>query len=135
MGSTPTRERRTLRYPPSIEKPKDWLRFIQGDLFEKCWSHLGLEDEDLQALETLIMLNPDGHPVIPGTGGIRKLRFSSEDWPQGKSGAARVYYLHIPGKGIVWLVYVHRKSELGQISESGKKEMRQYVQIILNCFE
>jgi len=136
MGNkTPRRERRTLRYPPSMKRPKDWLRFVQTDTFEQCWAHIGLDDDDLRALEIAIMINPDGPPVIQGTGGVRKGRFSPERWPTGKRGGARYYYLYIPSKGLVLLLFVHVKAKQETITDEQKKALRMLVREILNSFE
>lgn len=130
----PTREQRTLRCDPDM-RPKEWLRFVQLDLFEKCWRRLGLSDQDLRALEIGIMLDPDGHPVIEGTGGIRKIRFSAGHWDFGKSKGARVYYLYVPSKGLVLLIFVHVKETQDNISAAQKKELKALVNDILAAFE
>lgn len=132
---TPTRVRRKLTYPRGAFKPKDWLRFIQEDLFEKCWASLRLSDHDLMGLETLVMINPDGYPVIPGTGGVRKLRFSADHWDFGKSKAARVYYLFIPEKGIVFWLFIHMRDDEDYLSEAGTKAIRTLVKEIQNSLE
>lgn len=134
-GKNPLRERRTLKYPAGVVQPKDWLRFVQLDLFEKCWGALGLEDEDLRGLEMLIMLNPDGPPVMKGTGGVRKLRFAGQHWSKGKRGGARIYYLYVPDRGLIFLLFAHMKNEQETISEDGKAHMRSLVKEILDCLE
>jgi hypothetical protein len=134
MAKTPSRETRKLVFPKGMN-PKDWLRFIQEDLFERCWNALNLTDEDLQALETLVMLNPDGQPVLKGTGGVRKIRFAGNHWDKGKRGGARVYYLYIPDKGLVIWLFVHLKSDQESLSEKGKKEIRSLVKEVLSILE
>jgi hypothetical protein len=52
------RERYTLVYPGHAFKPEDLLRFVHLKPFERGWKKLGLDDDDLAALETLIMVNP-----------------------------------------------------------------------------
>ena len=48
-----------------------------------------LDDDDLQELESLILVNPQGGDVVRGSGGLRKLRFSPSRWRRGKRGALR----------------------------------------------
>lgn len=134
-GKTPARERRTLNYPRGMLRPKDWLRFIQLPLFEKCWDANGLVDDDLQALEMLVMINPDGSPVIRGTGGVRKIRFSAEHWSHGKSKGARVYYLYVPEKGVVFWLFMHMRDEEDFLSEHGTKAIRELVKEVLSWLE
>ena len=50
--------------------------FIQTHTFEKQWDGLELSDEDLCRLEYEIMTNPEGGPIVPGTGRLRKRRFA-----------------------------------------------------------
>src|SRR5665213_2831955 len=47
-----------------------------GHVFKNLWRSEKLRDEDLQALETLIMRNPSGPGIMKGTGGLRKIRFA-----------------------------------------------------------
>src|SRR4051812_32522364 len=88
--------RGTLIYPAHRFKPEDFLEFIYTKIFDRVWRQLGLnDDDDRYLLEATIMIDPKGWPVIPGTGGARKLRFAPPDWPVGQSGALRVVYRHI----------------------------------------
>jgi hypothetical protein len=48
------------------------MRFIQLDGFTSDWRDLKLGDDDLRRLENAILARPEGAPVIPGTGGLRK---------------------------------------------------------------
>jgi len=50
------------------------FKYLAG--FVREWERLGLTDEDLQELELIILADPEAAPVIAGTGGLRKLRFS-----------------------------------------------------------
>lgn len=50
-------------------------------------------DEEKADIATLIALRPDAGDVVPGTGGVRKVRIAMSG--RGKSGGARViYYWH-----------------------------------------
>lgn len=68
--------KRTLLYPGHYEAPVDLLNFIEAHGFAEDWERLGFDDQDRQALELLIMIRPTSSPVIKGTGGLRKMRFS-----------------------------------------------------------
>ncbi len=136
MGpKNPTREKRTLVYPRGSIQPREWLRFVQLSRFEKAWDAWELTDEDLQALEMLVLINPDGYPVIQGTGGVRKLRFSGERWTHGKSKGARVYYLLIPEKGVVIWLFAHMRDEEDYLSVAGKAAIKSLVTEIVGLFE
>lgn len=94
------------------------LTFAQVAPFVADWKRLGLSDEDLQALEALLMLDPTAGPVMAGTGGLRKIRFSPPSWRTGKSGAARVCYALVPQHFLVYLVVMFGKNEKGNLSKA-----------------
>jgi hypothetical protein len=61
--------------------------FIETRLFPKLvLEHLS--DEDYSALQQALMLDPDAGPVIPGSGGVRKLRWAAPG--RGKRGGPTV---------------------------------------------
>jgi hypothetical protein len=49
--------------------------FVEDEGFTDSWKRLGHDDDDLIALQNQISAWPKSAPVIPGTGGVRKLRF------------------------------------------------------------
>jgi hypothetical protein len=114
-------ERGTLEYPHHAFKPLEIANFIQMHGFTEEWEGLGLTDDNLRDLETAIMASPTGSPVVRGTGGLRKLRFSPAGWPRGKSGALRVGYVYFRAYCIVVLIVVYTKTETDNISPAGRK--------------
>ena len=63
----------TLVYPEYEVQPEDLLNFIELDWFVSSWEELQLTDQDLCALQILVMCNPKAGKVISGTGRLRKL--------------------------------------------------------------
>lgn len=117
--------RHTLVYSAHQLTPEEILNFVEVDWFVRAWKELGLDDEkSLAALQILIMCNPKGAPVIPGTGGVRKLRYSPPDWDVGKRGALRVCYVYFEKYGLVVLLLVYAKGEMDNISQAGKQAMQ-----------
>jgi hypothetical protein len=72
----------TLTYPDHLLDPDHLVTFIEADGFGDDWKQLGLHDKDLWIAQAMIGANPKGPPVIPGTGGLRKLKFA----PSSKTG-------------------------------------------------
>lgn len=64
--------------------------FIHTKVFDRRWRELGCDDDDLSTLQKAITDDPQGSPIIQGTGCIRKIRVSLEE--RGKRGGARVLY-------------------------------------------
>ena len=104
------------------------LTLIQLSTFAAKWSKLGLTDEDLQALEGLLIANPQAGSVIPGTGGLRKIRFAPPAWHTGKRGASRVIYAYILAGEAVYLFTIYGKNEQTDLSPDEKKVFRQVLQ-------
>ncbi len=108
--------------------PEDFLHFVEMKGFTDDWEDLGLNDEDdLWAIQVLIMCHPKGSPVIRGTGGLRKIRFAPERWNIGKRGAARVCYVYFPEHWTVLLVAVYGKDEKIDLTAEEKKNIKAYI--------
>jgi hypothetical protein len=54
--------------------------------------------------------------VIPGTGSLRKLRFSPAGSGRGKSGAYRVCYAYFPALGTIALLVALGKNERSELT-------------------
>ena len=70
-------------------------------------------------METAIAANPTAAPVIPGTGGIRKLRWSTSG--RGKRGGVRTIYFHHAGPGAVYLLTIYAKADREDLKPDDKK--------------
>jgi len=101
------------------------LTIVQLSPFVSKWSKLRLTDEDLQSLEAALIANPEAGPVIPGTGGLRKLRFAPLGWNTGKRGALRIIYAFISSGAAVFLFTAYGKNEQSDFSADEKKVFRQ----------
>jgi hypothetical protein len=118
------KERRTLIYPDFVFKPEDWLRFVQFNPFVAHWKSLGLADDSLQALEIAIMTAPAAAPIVPGTGGLRKLRFAPPGWHTGKRGALRVCYAYFRDHAVVVLIAAYAKNRKDNLSPAEKTAIK-----------
>jgi hypothetical protein len=124
------RETHTVFYPEHALDPEDLINFIELPWFSDSWEDLALTDDDLSALQIVIMCDPNAGKVIQGTGGLRKLRYSPEAWNTGKSGALRACYVYFEKYGVVLLSLVFKKAELEDISPAGRKAIKKAVERI-----
>ena len=62
---------------------------------------------------SFIAANPDAGEVIPGSGGVRKVRWSMAG--RGKRGGVRVIYFNRFSAGEIWLLVLYSKSEAENI--------------------
>ncbi len=75
--------------------------------------------EELEELKNALALNPYIGDEIPGTGGIRKLRFGAKQ--KGKRGGSRVIYFVYDEDNPVFLITCFGKNEAFDLSPSEKK--------------
>ncbi|MDR2903828.1 MAG: type II toxin-antitoxin system RelE/ParE family toxin [Clostridiales bacterium] len=101
-------------------------KFIHTKIFDRLWSDMGCDDDDLSVLQKAISDNPQAAPVIQGTGGVRKIRVALDG--RGKSGGARVLYVDFTVHGVIGLLYAYTKNEKENIDENEKKIMRRLVE-------
>lgn len=97
-------------------------KFVHGKLFEKQWKDLGLTDENLRELQSILLENPKAGPVMSGTGRLRKIRYSYGN--RGKSHCARVCYVDFEINGIIFLIMVFAKNEMENLSSAEKNNIK-----------
>ena len=97
-------------------------KFVHGELFEKQWKDLGLTDENLRELQSILLENPKAGPVMSGTGRLRKIRYSYGN--RGKSHCARVCYVDFEINGIIFLIMVFAKNEMENLSSAEKNNIK-----------
>lgn len=80
-------------------------------------------DEDLRAMQNVLLVTPDAGDLIRGSSGLRKLRWLAQG--RGKRGGARViYYWHVPGDRI-YLIYGYVKSRSEDLTAHQLKLLRE----------
>ena len=102
--------------------------FIEVPLFTKRWKEIGLSDEDLLALQIMLLKNPESGPVMEGTGGIRKVRFALEN--RGKSGSVRVCYTDFAEYEVTYLITAFTKNEQANLSDEEKNVLKKLVKAL-----
>jgi len=96
--------------------------FVHTKIFDRLWAELGCDDDDLTGLQKAISDDPQRPLVIPGTGGVRKIRIALDG--KGKSGGARVIYGDFPEPGIVYLFAAFSKNEKEDVTSDEKKALK-----------
>ena len=99
--------------------------FIEVPLFSKRWKEIGLGDAELQALQIMLLKDPESGPVIEGTGGIRKVRFPLEH--KGKSGSIRVCYADFAEYEVIYLITAFEKKTQENLTADEKNVLKKLV--------
>jgi hypothetical protein len=85
------------------------------------------EDERLEFV-TYIARNPEAGDVIPGTGGVRKVRWSRSG--MGKRGGVRVVYFYHDGERPLYLLMVYAKARREDLSPAEKRSVRELTALL-----
>ncbi len=100
--------------------------FVELPPFERYRANY-LDDAAFLQLQRLLMLNPEAGDVIPGTGGLRKLRFADERRGKGKRGGLRVIYYWWGIGSQFWLCTVYDKDEMADLTSPQRKALREMI--------
>ena len=99
--------------------------FIETRLFTKLVLEY-LTDDEYAALQQYLVRSPEAGPVIPGSGGVRKLRWAAPG--RGKRGGYRIIYYLRRADGVVWLLTMYPKNVADSIPAHVLRQIRKEVE-------
>jgi hypothetical protein len=111
------------RSPSMAYNPAVW--FVETSVFSGALSKL-LGDDGYLALQLALALRPEQGVVIPGGGGLRKLRWALEG--RGKRGSLRVIYYWDQAESSIYLLYLYAKNRQGDLTPEQLKQLRRIIQ-------
>ncbi|MCB0092937.1 MAG: hypothetical protein KDE54_33845 [Caldilineaceae bacterium] len=82
--------------------------FIETSLFTKLIGQY-LTDEEYAGLQSFLMAHPAVGKVVPGSGGVRKMRWAGSG--RGKRGGIRVIYYWKARDDEIWMLTIYGKNE------------------------
>lgn len=80
-------------------------------------------DSAYQALQNTLVENPMAGAVMPGCGGLRKVRAAQELRGVGKRGGIRVIYLYLPEARRIDLLAAYSKNEKDDLTPQEQKAL------------
>ena len=87
-----------------------------------------LSDDERKELIDYLAFNPESGDLIPGTSGVRKLRFAAKS--KGKSGGVRVIYYFLDEGTPLFALLVYGKGEQVNLISEQKKVVRAFAEAI-----
>jgi hypothetical protein len=96
------------------------LTVVETSIFTRRAEKL-LTEEEHEELVFYLAVHPLSGDEIPGTGGVRKLRFGSRD--RGKSGGVRVIYYFFDEENPLYALLLYGKNEQVDLTPQQKREM------------
>src|SRR5512132_37111 len=100
------------------------VTFVETKLFTKLAQEY-LSDDDYAALQQLLIVDPDAGDVIPGSGGVRKLRWGVAG--RGKRGGFRVIYFLRLRHGEIWMLTLYAKNVADNIPANVLKKIKEEI--------
>jgi hypothetical protein len=97
------------------------VRFVETRVFTEAVTDL-LSDDEYSTLQHALILRPDLGVVIPGGGGIRKVRWREAG--RGKRSGIRVVYYWQVTPDRFYMLYAYRKSEAGDLTQAQLRFLR-----------
>ena len=67
-----------------------------------------MAENEYRKLQSVLMSNPEIGDIVPGSGGVRKLRWRAPG--RGKRGGYRVIYFARIAQGIIWMLTIYPKN-------------------------
>lgn len=108
-----------------VKKIQMTRTFIEVPLFSKRWKEIGLGEDELRALQIMLLKDPVSGPIMEGTGGIRKVRFPLQN--RGKSGSVRVCYTDFAEYEVIYLITAFQKKSQENLTEEEKSILKKLV--------
>ena len=78
-----------------------------------------LDHESYRLLQLRLAADPEAGQLIPGTGGLRKIRWQGSG--RGKRGGVRVIYYWATGDAVLLLLLMYGKNEQDDLTPAQKK--------------
>jgi hypothetical protein len=97
------------------------ISFVETKLFTRLVQEY-LSDDEYSELQQALIANPEAGAVVPGSGGIRKLRWGVAG--RGKRGGIRVIYFLRTRQGQIWMLTLYPKNVAENIPAHVLKQIK-----------
>ncbi|MGB6688622.1 MAG: hypothetical protein WBE76_12345 [Terracidiphilus sp.] len=107
------------------EKPArpTWFEFVEAPAFARFREDY-LDDDGFSELQRYLARNPEAGDIVPGAGGIRKLRWKDPHRGKGRRGGLRVIYYCFLSEQEIWLLTLYGKDEAADLTKDERDQLR-----------
>jgi mRNA-degrading endonuclease RelE of RelBE toxin-antitoxin system len=84
-----------------------------------------LSDDEYRQFQSILRERPDAGKVMPGSGGLRKIRWAAEG--RGKRGGIRVIYYWFTSRNTILLLFIYPKNVQANLSVDQLKQLKKIV--------
>jgi mRNA-degrading endonuclease RelE of RelBE toxin-antitoxin system len=109
----------------NISRAFNRMEIIETSIFTRQIQVL-LSDEEYRQLQLTLVSRPDLGPVIPGSGGLRKVRWSGKG--HGKRGGVRVIYYWVKIQERILMLLIYAKAEQDDLTLDQVKVLRRIIE-------
>ena len=100
------------------------MEFIETSVFTSSIRDL-LKDHEYRSLQVALLLRPEQGRIIPGAGGLRKVRWGAKG--RGKRGGCRVIYYWDKKQSVFYMLYAYPKGVQDDLTSSQAKALKNLV--------
>ena len=100
------------------------MRFVETPVFTRR-IHGTLGDEQYRALQMALVRRPEQGSLIPGSGGLRKIRWGTESG--GKRGGYRIIYYWERRSETFYMLFIYAKNEREDLTRDQIKTLGRIV--------
>ena len=104
------------------------MLFIETPIFTKLVTDL-IPDEEYRKIQLALVLRPEAGKIIPGSGGLRKIRWKSVGG--GKRGGLRLIYFWDVPQNRIYMLLIYKKSKQDDLTQNQLKLLRHLVRELL----
>ena len=97
------------------------MEFIETTAFTK-YVYDYLSDDEYLGLQSFLLQYPELGKVVPGSGGVRKVRWAMTG--KGKSGGVRVIYYFMVRPDLVFLADIYTKNEKENLTHAERNQLK-----------
>ena len=97
------------------------MEFVETPTFTRLVLDL-MDDDEYARLQATLALRPELGKIIPGGGGVRKLRWAGSG--RGKRGGLRLIYYWQTAETRIWMLLAYPKGERDDLTSAQLRQLR-----------